>query len=106
MVRLDKFNDSSIDIIIYGFTNTNNWKEFLKIKESLAIKIKEIVEAIIEKIGTQPNQFSQQLYLSYNKNINNPKQLVTNKVDAPEGYLKEIADFYQNNFCLLINLNF
>ena len=44
MVRLDKFNDSSIDIIIYGFTNTNNWKEFLKIKESLAIKIKEIVE--------------------------------------------------------------
>ena len=44
MVRLDKFNDSSIDIIIYGFTNTNNWKEFLKIKESLALKIKEIVE--------------------------------------------------------------
>ena len=56
---------------------------------------KEIVEAIVEKIGTQPNQFSQQLYLSYNKNINNPKQLVTNKVDAPEGYLKEIADFYE-----------
>ena len=44
MVRVDKFNDSSIDIIIYGFTNTNNWKEFLKIKEDLAIKIKEIVE--------------------------------------------------------------
>ena len=56
---------------------------------------KEIVEAIVEKIGTQPNQFSQQLYLSYNKNINNPKQLVTNKVDAPESYLKEIADFYE-----------
>lgn len=56
---------------------------------------KEIVEAIVEKIGTQPNELSQQLYLSYNKNINNPKQFVSNKVDVPENYLKEIADFYE-----------
>lgn len=56
---------------------------------------KEIVEAIVEKIGTQPNKLSQQLYLSYNKNINNPKQFVSNKVDVPENYLKEIADFYE-----------
>ena len=44
-VRLDKFNDSSIDILVYTFTNTNNWKDFLKIKEDLAFNIKEIVES-------------------------------------------------------------
>ena len=44
-VRLDKFNDSSIDILVYTFTNTNNWEDFLKIKEDLAFNIKEIVES-------------------------------------------------------------
>jgi MscS family membrane protein len=40
-VRLDKFNDSSIDILMYCFTSTNDWEEFLKIKENLALKIKK-----------------------------------------------------------------
>ena len=43
-VMLDKFNDSSIDILIYCFTSTNNWEEYLKIKEELASKIKNEVE--------------------------------------------------------------
>ena len=43
-VRLDKFNDSSIDILIYCFTFTNDWDKYLIIKEELAIKIKEEVE--------------------------------------------------------------
>ena len=43
-VRLDKFNDSSIDIIIYCFTITNEWDEYLIIKEKLAKKIKEEIE--------------------------------------------------------------
>jgi MscS family membrane protein len=43
-VRLDKFNDSSVDILVYCFTSTNDWEEFLKIKENLALKIKEEVE--------------------------------------------------------------
>ncbi len=43
-IRLDKFNDSSIDILIYCFTSTNDWESFLKIKEDLAIKIKQEVE--------------------------------------------------------------
>ncbi len=43
-VRVEKFNDSSIDIIIYTFANTNEWKSFLKIKEDLAFMIKEVVE--------------------------------------------------------------
>ena len=43
-MRLDKFNDSSIDILIYCFTSTNEWEVFLKIKEQLAIQVKEEVE--------------------------------------------------------------
>jgi MscS family membrane protein len=41
-VRLDKFNDSSIDILIYCFTSTNDWETFLEIKEKLAIEIKKV----------------------------------------------------------------
>ena len=43
-VRVEKFNDSSIDLLIYAFTNTNEWEKFLKIKEDLAYMIKDIVE--------------------------------------------------------------
>ncbi len=44
-VRIDSFNDSSIDIMLYCFTKTTNWGEWLKVKEDLAYKVKEIVEA-------------------------------------------------------------
>lgn len=43
-VRIDSFNDSSIDIMVYCFTKTTVWGEWLEIKESLAYRIKEIVE--------------------------------------------------------------
>ena len=43
-IRLDKFNDSSIDILVYCFTSTNDWEEYLEIKENLAIEIKSKVE--------------------------------------------------------------
>jgi MscS family membrane protein len=43
-VRIDSFSDSSIDIMLYCFTKTTNWGEWLEIKESLAYAIKEIVE--------------------------------------------------------------
>ena len=43
-IRIDRFNDSSIDILLYCFTKTTNWGEWLKIKEALAYKVKEIVE--------------------------------------------------------------
>ncbi len=44
-VRVDKFNDSSIDILIYTFTSTNDWSKYLSIKESLAYNIKSIVDS-------------------------------------------------------------
>lgn len=43
-VRIDSFNDSSIDLMLYCFTLTTNWGEWLQIKEELAYRIKEIVE--------------------------------------------------------------
>lgn len=43
-VRVDSFNDSSIDFLVYCFTKTTNWGEWLEIKEAFAIEIKRIVE--------------------------------------------------------------
>lgn len=43
-VRIDRFSDSSIDIMVYCFTKTTIWGEWLAIKEKLAFGIKEIVE--------------------------------------------------------------
>ncbi|MTI08874.1 mechanosensitive ion channel family protein [Rhodospirillaceae bacterium RKSG073] len=43
-VRINSFGASSIDIMLYCFTQTTNWGEWLKIKEQLAFDIKEVVE--------------------------------------------------------------
>lgn len=43
-VRIDKFSDSAIDIMLYCFTRTTNWGEWLMVKEKLAYAIKDIVE--------------------------------------------------------------
>ncbi len=43
-VRIDSFSDSSIDIMLYCFTKTTNWGDWLEIKERLAYAIKDIVE--------------------------------------------------------------
>ena len=43
-VRIDKFADSSIDMYVRCFTKTDDWDEWLAVKERLAISIKQIVE--------------------------------------------------------------
>ncbi|MGD1933843.1 MAG: mechanosensitive ion channel family protein [Candidatus Phaeomarinobacter sp.] len=43
-VRIDAFNDSSIDIMLYCFTRTIVWGEWLEAKERLAFAIKDIVD--------------------------------------------------------------
>jgi len=42
-VRIDGFGDSSIDIMLYCFTKTTVWGEWLAVKERLAYRVKEIV---------------------------------------------------------------
>ena len=68
-VRVDSFNDSSIDILLYCFTNTTVWGDWLEIKERLAYRIKEIVEGA----GASFAFPSRSLYLE-------------NQLDAPEVY--------------------
>ena len=43
-IRVDKFANSSIDMYIRCFTKTDDWNEWLVVKERLAISIKQIVE--------------------------------------------------------------
>lgn len=42
-VRIDSFGESSINILVYCFTLTTKWGEYLEIKERLAYKIMDIV---------------------------------------------------------------
>jgi len=58
-VRIDRFSASSIDILVYCFTKTTNWGEWLKIKEDFAYAIKNIVE----RAGTGFAFPSQSLYV-------------------------------------------
>jgi len=44
-VRIEKFSDSSIDLLVRCFTASNSWTDSLLVKERLAIAIKEIVES-------------------------------------------------------------
>lgn len=44
LIYFDEFEDSSISIFCYFFTTTAVWKEYLRIKEDINLKIKEIVE--------------------------------------------------------------
>ncbi len=43
-VRIDSFGASAINIMVYCFTNTTHWGEWLLVKERLGYKIMEIVE--------------------------------------------------------------
>lgn len=43
-MRVDSFGASSIDFLLYCFTRTTNWGEWLRLKEELALEVKRIVE--------------------------------------------------------------
>lgn len=59
-VRVDSFGSSSIDILVYCFTKTTDWGEWLKIKEDFAFVIKDVIE---NKAGTSFAFPSQSLYI-------------------------------------------
>ncbi len=46
LVRIDQFADSSIDLLIYCFTKTRDWADWLAIKEELLLFVKASVEAV------------------------------------------------------------
>ena len=78
-VRIDSFSDSSIDIMLYCFTKTTKWGEWLEIKESLAYAIKEIVEAA----GSAFAFPSQSLYIETDV-AEGPEPFVLPKPEAQE----------------------
>lgn len=43
-VRIASFSESSIDLMVYCFTRTTEWGEWLRIKEALSYAIKDLVE--------------------------------------------------------------
>jgi len=44
LVYLDQFSDSSINILVYCFTKSVDWEEWLRVKEDVMYKIMEIFE--------------------------------------------------------------
>lgn len=44
MIYFTDYNNSSLDIFCYFFTNTTKWAEYLAVKENVNLKIMEIVE--------------------------------------------------------------
>lgn len=44
LVYFETFNDSSLDIIIYCFTNTTVWEQYLEVKQDVNLKIMTILE--------------------------------------------------------------
>ena len=87
-VRIDAFNDSSIDIMVYCFTRTTKWGEWLKIKEDLAYRIKEIVE---EEAGTGFAFPSQSLYVESLPGQDGPEAFVppTKSGSQPEPLMEK-----------------
>uniref|UniRef100_UPI0030FBF736 mechanosensitive ion channel family protein n=1 Tax=Hyphomonas sp. TaxID=87 RepID=UPI0030FBF736 len=58
-VRIDSLNASSIDYLIYAFTYTKDWGEWLEIKEEFAVAVMDI----IAQAGTDFAFPSQTVYL-------------------------------------------
>ncbi len=44
LVFLDAFSDSSVDILIYAFSKSTQWRKWLEVKEDILYKIWEILE--------------------------------------------------------------
>lgn len=67
-MRVDSFGPSSIDFMLYCFTKTTNWGEWLRLKEELAFFIKDTVEGA----GTEFAFPSTSLYLESGAELFSP----------------------------------
>lgn len=82
-VRVDSFNASSIDFLIYTFTHTKNWGEWLAIKEEFAVACMEI----IERAGTSFAFPSRTLYMQQQ----DPPEILSPPLRS-EGVVKALAE--------------
>lgn len=73
LVYLDSFSDSSIEILLYSFSKTTKWEEWLKIKQDVMYQIMEI----LEKHGLEFAFPSQTLYFDEENIAQSAKALKT-----------------------------
>ena len=69
-MRVDAFGASSIDFLLYCFTKTTNWGEWLRVKEELAFFVKQTVE----EAGTEFAFPSSSVYLESGADVFQPPQ--------------------------------
>ncbi len=74
-VRIDSFSDSSIDMLVQVFTVTNDWSEFLRIKEDLAVSLIEIVESNNAGFAFPSQSIYVESYKDQKAEIFNPKSM-------------------------------
>jgi len=65
LVNFNKFEDSTLNIFIYTFTNTSNWGRYLRIREEVHIGIMKIVENNNSSFAFP----SQSIYLESDKEV-------------------------------------
>jgi len=65
LVYLDKVSDSSLDILIYAFSKTTNWDEWLAVKQDVIFKI----WAILEKYDIEFAFPSRSIYIEKDKEV-------------------------------------
>ncbi|MCF7822216.1 MAG: mechanosensitive ion channel family protein [Mariprofundaceae bacterium] len=46
LVKFDEFEDSSLSIFLYYFTNTTHWEEYLQIRQEVNMQIMELLEKL------------------------------------------------------------
>lgn len=46
LVNFEKFSESSLDVMIYCFTSTTMWSEYLKVRQDVNLKIMKILEEL------------------------------------------------------------
>lgn len=66
------FNDSSLGIFCYFFTNTTNWGEYMKVREDVNLKVMQLVE----KNGASFAFPSRSIYIETNNENSNTNQLI------------------------------
>lgn len=79
-MRVDNFGPSSIDFLLYCFTRTTNWGEWLELKEELALFLKQTVEGA----GTGFAFPSTSLYLETGVEVFSPPADEVAQLPAPD----------------------
>jgi len=77
LVKFDEFEDSSLSIFLYYFTNTTHWEEYLQIRQEVNMQIMEL----LEKLGLEFAFPTRTLHLQPSDVVTKEKQSRKNSGD-------------------------